>query len=169
MPIQLHYIQLYRLCYPLRRLCRNVRPTSQRRAVSRAALSSAAPTAADDDDFLDVSHDDAFFASALSFSNITTMMALCVIYRSADSIMTSPLLCDTADLSVSRVESLCDLIFPVVQSQAVEGHDTWQHAVLDADRAALDRHDAAKTKGYKQFWTFRGAVRRDAHRRRIYV
>ena len=30
MPIQLHYIQLYRLCYPRRRLWLNVRPTSQR-------------------------------------------------------------------------------------------------------------------------------------------
>ena len=127
------------------------------------------PTAADDDDFLDFSHDDVFFSSKFSFSNITTMIALCMIYTSTDSIMTSPLLCDTADLSVSWVESLCDLSLLVVQSQAVEGHDTWQHAVLDADRAALDRHDAAKTKGYKQFWTFRGAVRGDAHRRRIYV
>ena len=38
-----HYTQLYRLCYPRRRLWRNVRPTSQRRAVSPAAVFSAAP------------------------------------------------------------------------------------------------------------------------------
>jgi len=38
-----------------------VRPTSQRRAVRPAVLFSAAPTAADDDDFLDFSHDDIFF------------------------------------------------------------------------------------------------------------
>ena len=37
MPIVLHYIQLYGICYPRRRLWRNVRPTSQRRAVSPAA------------------------------------------------------------------------------------------------------------------------------------
>jgi len=42
----------------------------------------------------------------------------------ADSTMTSPLLCDTAYLSDSRVELLCDLFLPVVQSQAVEEHDT---------------------------------------------
>ena len=46
----------------------DVRRTSQRRAVSPAALFSAAPTAAaDDDDFLDFSHDDIFFSSTVSF------------------------------------------------------------------------------------------------------
>ena len=34
---------------------------AERRAVSPAALFSAAPTAADDGDFLDFSHDDIFF------------------------------------------------------------------------------------------------------------
>ena len=38
--------------------------------------------------------------------------------------MTSPLLCDTAHLSVGSVELLCDLYLPVVQSQAVEEHDS---------------------------------------------
>jgi len=37
------------------------RPTSQRQAVRHAALFSAAPTAADDDDFLYSSHDDILF------------------------------------------------------------------------------------------------------------
>jgi len=45
---------------------RNVRPTSQHRAVSPAALFSAAPTAADDDDFLDFSHDVIFFINILT-------------------------------------------------------------------------------------------------------
>ena len=53
---------LDRLCCPRRRLGRNVRPTSQRRAVSPAALFLQPPTAADDDDdFVDFSHDDIFF------------------------------------------------------------------------------------------------------------
>ena len=47
-----------------------------------------------------------------------------MIYRSADSTMTSLLLCDTAYLSVSWLESLCDLFLPVVQSQALEERDT---------------------------------------------
>ena len=42
MPILLHYIQLYRLCYLRQRLWCNVRATSQRRAVSLAALFPAA-------------------------------------------------------------------------------------------------------------------------------
>jgi len=41
------------------------------------------------------------FSSTFSFSNITTTVALCVIYGSADSTMTSPLLSDTAYLYVS--------------------------------------------------------------------
>ena len=41
-PIQLHYIQLYRLCYLRQRLWCNVRATSQRRAVCLAALFPAA-------------------------------------------------------------------------------------------------------------------------------
>jgi len=56
MPIHVHYIQLYRLCCARPPPRRNVRPTSQRPAVSPAALVSAA----DDDDFLDFSHDDMF-------------------------------------------------------------------------------------------------------------
>ena len=43
--------------------------------------------------FCDFSYDDIFFSSAFSFSDITTTIALCMIYRSADSTMTSPLLC----------------------------------------------------------------------------
>ena len=31
------------------------------------------------------------------------------------------------------MESLCDLFLPVVQSQAVEEHDTWQHAFSETD------------------------------------
>jgi len=50
MPILLHCIQQYRLCYPWRRLWRNVRPTSKSRAVVLQLFS------ADDDDFLDFSH-----------------------------------------------------------------------------------------------------------------
>jgi len=36
--------------------------------------------------------------------------------------MTSPLLCDAAYLYVSRMELLCDLFLPVVQTQALEKH-----------------------------------------------
>ena len=50
MPILLHCIQQYRLCYSWRRLWRNVRPTSKSRAVVLQLFS------ADDDDFLDFSH-----------------------------------------------------------------------------------------------------------------
>jgi len=46
--------------------------------------------------------------------------ALCDL--SADSTTTSPLLCDAAYLYVSRMELLCDLFLPVVQSQALEKH-----------------------------------------------
>ena len=74
--------------------------TSQRRAVSPAALFSAAPTAADDDDFLDFSHDDIFFhqhfRSLIDDDDRAALRDL-----SADSTMTSPLQCDTADSSVS--------------------------------------------------------------------
>jgi len=31
------------------------------------------------------------------------------------------------------MESLCDLFLPVVQSQAVEEHNTWQHAFSDVE------------------------------------
>ena len=57
------------------------------------------PTAADDDDFLDFSHDDNFFHQHfLSLIDDDD----CALYDlSADSTMTSPLLCDTAYLSVS--------------------------------------------------------------------
>jgi len=52
------------ICYPRRRLWRNVRPTSQCQAPSCKSCSCffAAPTAADDDDFRDFSHDDIFLA-----------------------------------------------------------------------------------------------------------
>ena len=39
----------------------------------------------------------------------------------------------TPHLSLSWLELLCDLFLPVVQSQAVEEHDTWQHAFSDID------------------------------------
>ena len=41
-----------------------------------------------------------------------------------DSTMTSPLLCDKAYLSISLLKFLCDLFLPVVQSQALEEHNT---------------------------------------------
>ena len=42
----------------------------------------------------------------------------------ADSTMMSPLLCDTAYLSVICLELLCDLFLPIAQLQAVEEHNT---------------------------------------------
>jgi len=89
-----------RICYVI--LC-NVRPIShsQRRAVSPTALFSAAPTATVDDDFLDFSHDDIFFHQHFCslIDDDDDDRALHDI--SADSTMTSPLLCDTTYLSVS--------------------------------------------------------------------
>jgi len=53
------------------------------------------PTAADDDDFLDISHDDIFLHQHLrSLTYNVDDRALHAL--SADSTMTSPLLCDTA-------------------------------------------------------------------------
>ena len=57
------------------------------------------PTGADDDDFLDFSHDDVFFhqhCRSLIDDDDRALRDL-----SADSTMTSPLLCDTAYLSAS--------------------------------------------------------------------
>ena len=57
-------------------------------------------TAADDDDFLDFSHDDNFFhqhCRSLAYNDDD----LALRDLSADSTMTSPLLCNTAYLSVS--------------------------------------------------------------------
>jgi len=88
MPTQLHYIQLYMLCYPRRCLWR------LRRAVSPAALFSAAPTAADDDDFLDFSHDDIFFHQHFRSLIDDDYDNRALRDLSADSTMTSPLLCD---------------------------------------------------------------------------
>ena len=77
----------------------DVRPTSDCRAVSPAALFSAAPTAADDD-FLDFFARPHFFhqqfRSLIYNNDDRTLYDL-----SDDSTMTSPLLCDTAYLSVS--------------------------------------------------------------------
>jgi len=105
-------------CYPRRCLLRKVRLTSQRRALSPAELFSAALTAADDDDFLDFSHDDIFshqhFRSLIYDDDDRALH-----YLSADPTMTSPLLCDRAYLSVTWVEWLRDLFLPVVQSQAI--------------------------------------------------
>ena len=111
------------ICYPRRRLRRNVRPTSQRRAVSPAAVfcSPDCRWRRRLSRFFARRH---IFSSTFSFSDITTTIALCMIYRSADSAMTSSLLHDTAYLSVSWLESLCGLFLHVVQSQALEEHDT---------------------------------------------
>ena len=100
------------------------------------------PTAAGDDDFVDFSHDD-IFSSTFSFSirrrdddNHASRDT------SADSTMTSSLLCDTAYLSVSWLQLLCDLFLPVpvVQSQAVEEHDTLTTRLLRY-RSKLSRLD----------------------------
>ena len=76
----------------------DVRPTSQHRAVSPAALVSAA--ADDDDDFVDFSNDDIFLhqhVRSLLYNDYDRALH----DLSADSTVTSPLLCDTAYLSVS--------------------------------------------------------------------
>jgi len=101
------------------RLWRNVRPTSQRWAVNPAALLLQPPTPADDDDdFLDFLQDEIYcYIFVFVLQSITTTITLCII--SADSTMTSPLLCDTAYLSVSWLELLYDLFLPVIQPQAV--------------------------------------------------
>ena len=107
-----------RICYVI--LC-NVRPIShsQRRAVSPTALFSAAPNC----------HCRRRFSRFFARRHFRSLIddddddrALHDI--SADSTMTSPLLCDTTYLSVSWIESLCELFLSVVQSQAVEEHDT---------------------------------------------
>jgi len=57
------------------------------------------PTAADDDDFLEFSHDDIFLQQFRSLTYNDDDRALHDI--SADSTMTSPLLCDAVYLSFS--------------------------------------------------------------------
>jgi len=76
----------------------SVRPASQYRAVSPAALFSAAPTATNDDDFFDFFARRHIFSSTFSFSNDDNRALRDL---SLDSTMMSPLLCDTAYLSVS--------------------------------------------------------------------
>ena len=76
----------------------DVRPTSQRRAVSQLCFVQP-PTAADDDNFYNFSHDDIFFQHFRSLTYNDHDHALHNI--SAGSTMTSLLLCDTAYLSVS--------------------------------------------------------------------
>jgi len=61
---------------------------------------------------------------------------------SADSTMTSPLLCDTAYLSVSEAELLCDLFHPVVQSQASEEQDTLTTRLFRAKKLTANTHPA---------------------------
>ena len=95
---------------------------AKRRAESPAAVFSAAR----DDDFLDFSCDDKCFHQHFRFP-IYNDDDRALHDLSADSTMTSPLLCDTAYLSVSWVESLCDLFLPVVQSQALENF--WSRAI----------------------------------------
>ena len=64
-PILLHYIQLYRLCYPQRRLWRNVRPTPQRRDVHKSCSCFLQPlAAADNDDYLDFRTTTYFFINS---------------------------------------------------------------------------------------------------------
>jgi len=78
----------------------DVTPTSQRRAVGPAALFSPVPDASDDDDdFLDFSHYDIFHQHFRSLTYNDDDRTLHDV--SADSTMTSPLLCDTAYLTVS--------------------------------------------------------------------
>jgi len=123
MPILLHCIQLYRLCYPRRRLWRNVRPTSQHRAVSPAVVFCNPDCRWRRRVFRFFSHDDIFFHQHFRSLVKDDDDDRALYDLSADSTMTSPLLCDTAYLDVSWVESLCDLFLPVVQSQAVQEHD----------------------------------------------
>jgi len=40
------------------------------------------------------------------------------------------------------LELLCDLFLPVVQSQTVEEHDTWQHAFADIDSSVVTKYNA---------------------------
>ena len=75
---------------------------------------SAAPTAADVD-FLDFSHDDIFFHQHFRSLIDDDNDDRALYDLSADSTMTSPLLCDIAYFLLA--ESLCDLFLPVVQSQ----------------------------------------------------
>ena len=133
-PVQLHYIQLYNKATSL---WHNVRPTSQRRAVSPAALFSAAPDCRWRRRRLS-----RFFRTTTyfykHFPSLIYNVDNCALHDlSADSTMKSPLLCDTAYLSVSWMESLCDLFHPIVQSQATEEHDSWQHAFSDIDHLSM--------------------------------
>jgi len=134
----LQYIQLHRLCYPRQRLWHNVRPTSQRRAVSPAALFSATP------DCRWRRRLSRFFARRHIFHQHFRSL----IYNdddralhdiSADFTMTSPLLCGTAYVYVSWMESLCDLFLPVVQSQAVEEHDSLDNTPFQLQLFSLFR------------------------------
>jgi len=68
---------------------------AERRAVSLTALFTAAPTAAGDDDFLDFSHNDLFYQHFRSLIDDDDDDDRALHDVSADSTMTSPLLCDT--------------------------------------------------------------------------
>jgi len=117
----LHYIQLCSFNCPRRRLWRNVKLTSQRRAVTAVALFSAAPDCRlpdDDDDFLDFSHDDIFFHQRFHSLIYNDLSHFAWYKRGFHCDVTA------AILSVSWLELLCDLFLPVVQSQALEEHDT---------------------------------------------
>jgi len=72
-----------------------------------------------------------FFPANVYFSRAFSQTRLRLFGPPADyarvinaCILSSLLLCDTAYLSVSWLELLCDLFLPVVQSQALEEHDT---------------------------------------------
>jgi len=104
----------------------------QRRAVSPAALFFAAP------DCRRRRRLSRFFARRhIFYQHFRSLIddddddcALRDLSADSTTTVTSPLLCDTAYLSVSRMELLCDLFLPVVQSQTLEEHDTLGNATV---------------------------------------
>ena len=118
MPIQLvhrpvpHYMQLYRLCNLWRRLWRYVRPTLQRRAVfcsPRQALTTTIFS---------------LFRQHFHSNRWRLCFASCKCRFHYDI---------TTAMSVTFVESLCDLFLPVVQSQAIDTTlaNTFSHTQID--------------------------------------
>ena len=104
----------------------------QRRAVSPAALFFAAP------DCRRRRRLSRFFARRhIFYQHFRSLIddddddcALRDLSADSTTTVTSPLLCDTAYLSVSRMELLCDLFLPVVLSQTLEEHDTLGNATV---------------------------------------
>jgi len=113
------------------RLWRNVKPTSQRRAVSPAALFSAAP------DCRWRRWLSRIFARRHSFINIfvlwstttTTTIALCMA-QARIPLWRHRCYMWYSYTYLSWVEPLCDIFLPVIQSQAVEEHDTFTTRVF---------------------------------------